>query len=214
MKKSILTFTFTLLAFATLAQSLDSAQAANTSPTLNLSGPRMGFTFFTGEDAKTLSAPTSEGGFDSRPVFFQMGYQFEKQYLSSGNFQGLVEFIPMISGMDQGYFIPSITLMNGFRNNRTGFEFAFGPTINISRETQKYEHEGKWYRPEDRPSETPVELKHKMDSRGYGRMKTYMVFAFGYSFKSGNLNIPVNAYLASSKNDPRVGISIGFNAWK
>ena len=68
---------------------------------LNLSGPRMGYTFFTGEGANVIRAKKSDGGYDRNPAFFQMGYQFEKQYLNEGNIQALFEFVPMISGLDQ-----------------------------------------------------------------------------------------------------------------
>ena len=65
-------------------------------------------------------------GFGMLPIMTQFGYQMEWQYLSAGNLQALVEVIPLISGMDQGRFIPSLTLMNGFRHSKTGVEIAFG----------------------------------------------------------------------------------------
>lgn len=87
---------------------------------VNLSGPRTGFTYYTGEVGRILQKPRSEGGFSSYPVMFQFGYQFEKQYLNEGNYQALFEFLPTISGFNQNIFIPSITLLNGFRDNKHG----------------------------------------------------------------------------------------------
>ena len=41
---------------------------------INLSGPRMGGTFFTGETATILGAPKSQGGYKAFPLMFQFGY--------------------------------------------------------------------------------------------------------------------------------------------
>ena len=65
-------------------------------------------------------------------VMIQFGYQFEWQYMSAGNMQALIEFIPLISGMEKGRFIPSVTLINGFRHSRTGWDSAFGDYILIT----------------------------------------------------------------------------------
>jgi hypothetical protein len=187
---------------------------------LNLSGPRMGYTFFTGEGARVLRRSESEGGYDRYPAFFQMGYQFEKQYLNEGNLQALFEFVPMISGLDQGLIIPSMTIFNGIRNNKNGLEFAVGPSVNISREYEKYIYEDKYYHLDELKKEYPfvnseeLEREYKADSRGDFRLKSYIVLAAGYSFKSGNLNIPVNVYLVPSKDNLRFGLSVGFNTRK
>ena len=96
---------------------------------LNLNGPRMGLILFTGTYADILKAPKNVGGFDALPVMSQFGYQFEVNYINSGNFQALFEFIPLVSGLDQGLFIPSFTILNGLRSSRNGWEFAFGLTF-------------------------------------------------------------------------------------
>ncbi len=91
---------------------------------LNLSGPRMGIAFFTGELRQILKDKSSNGGFDMYPSMYQFGYQFESMYLNEGSFQALFEFVPMISGIDQGKIIPSIAIMNGIRHNIWGIELA------------------------------------------------------------------------------------------
>ena len=45
---------------------------------LKLNGPRMGFTYFTGETANILKADKNKGGYDVYQAMFQFGYQFEK----------------------------------------------------------------------------------------------------------------------------------------
>lgn len=82
---------------------------------VKLSGPRMVASMAFGDAGKVLTAPKSQGGFEMYPANFQIGWQFEKQYISAGNFQALVEFIPMIGGLESGKFIPSFTFLNGFR---------------------------------------------------------------------------------------------------
>lgn len=187
--------------------------------TLSLAGPRMGYTFFTGDMAETLKMPKNEGGYDAYAAFFQMGYQFEKQYLNEGKWQALFEFLPMVSGLDQGMFVPSFTIMNGIRNNKNGLEFAIGPSINISREQTAYFIGNEWIRSEDLPSNhayrlSDYEQKDVMDSRGNITGKTYVVIAAGYSLKSGKLNIPINAFVIPSKESMRYGFSFGFNVRK
>ena len=68
-----------------------------------------------------LQARESGGGFNANPLMFQFGYQFEVQYLNQGSFQALFEFIPMITGLDQGKFLPSISVLNGMRSNISGW---------------------------------------------------------------------------------------------
>jgi hypothetical protein len=179
---------------------------------LKLDGPRMGFAVLTGKNASIMRNKPNEGGYDMFPVMSQIGYQFETQYLNEGNFQALVEFIPMITGLDQGTFIPSITILNGIRNNKSGFEIAFGPTLGlVSVASGYYDGNGQWrLRNPDMPAGT--QLESRMDSRGDIALRTGFVIAFGKSFRSGKMNLPVNGYIIPHKDGMRVGLSFGFNA--
>jgi len=182
---------------------------------LRSDGPRMGFTVFEGALASRLKENQATGGFGAQPVMFQFGYQFEKQYLNEGNFQALFEFIPMVTGLDQGLFIPSLTLMNGLRNNKNGWEFAFGPTVSlVSKARGFYSPEnGKWILANDSTAAPAgVAVIERLDSRGEVAFQPGFVFAFGKTFKSGRLNIPVNGYLIPNRDGMRIGISVGFNA--
>lgn len=191
---------------------------------LVLDGPRMGFTIFTGKTANYLRSSKQEGGYEAFPMMFQFGYQFEKQYLNEGNFQALFEFVPMVTGLDQGLFIPSITVMNGLRNNKQGWEFAFGPSVTLVSQAAGYYDDNKWHLEKEwytdnvdstgyAPS-NPNPIITRMDYRGDVKLSTSFVFAFGKTFKSGKLNIPVNAYVIPHKDGIRVGASFGFNAKK
>lgn len=181
--------------------------------TINLSGPRLGFTFFTGEYAKILRAPESAGGFDASPYMFQFGYQYELRYLNEGKYQALFEFIPMITGFDQGYFIPSITVMNGLRNNVNGFEIGIGPTFGLITKSEGYYDQNNNWQLADKNSDTVNTYKviKRLDSRGELQIYTGAIISVGKTFRSGKLNIPVNMFFIPSRHGSRFGISFGFN---
>jgi hypothetical protein len=51
----------------------------------------------------------------------------------------------------------------------------------------------------------------RFDRRGEPGLGTGFVFAAGKSFKSGRMNIPVNAFYVPGRYGQRWGISVGFN---
>jgi hypothetical protein len=190
---------------------------------LRSDGPRMGLTFFTGDAARVIRSKENFGGYAGYPYMFQFGYQFEKMYLNEGNFQALFEFIPMVTGLDQGLFIPSFTLLNGLRNNQTGWEFAFGPTFSIAKKAYGYyDSENNWIKVSNSNStpnktlypDAPDDLQHRIDSRGIPTIQTGFLVAAGKTFKSGKLNIPINMYMIPGKSSLRFGLSMGFNSRK
>jgi hypothetical protein len=184
---------------------------------LNLSGPRMGMTVFTGKAASRLSAPRSEGGIDANPVMFQFGYQFETTYLNQGGLQALFEFIPIITGLDQSQIIPSVTVLHGVRSNRNGFEFAFGPSLSVLKDAEGfYDESGTWnllseWQSQNPDTPIPTDTEFRFDSRGAYKVNSSFVFACGKSFRSGRLNIPVNVFFIPHRGGHRFGLSVGFN---
>ena len=183
---------------------------------LNLSGPRMGMTVFTGDIVRRLEDSERNGGLNVRPIMFQFGYQFETTYLNQGGLQALFEFIPIITGLDQGQVLPSLSILHGVRSNKNGFEFAFGPILYVNKETDGFYNNGDWTRLVDweranPDTPTPGEVSRKLDSRGEPRLTSSFVFAFGKSFKSGKMNIPINAFFIPNKSGHRFGLSVGFN---
>lgn len=211
-----------------LVETLVYYETANSMPqtTLNLSGPRMGGLYVFGDAASRLTASEYHGGFDMSPFMSQFGYQFETQYLSSGNFSALVEFIPMISGLEQGVFRPSFSLLNGFRMNQQGWELAFGPSVTITQTAKGFNHPetGEWTLTEEwgytnmagDTLEIPEYLiERKIDSRGDLKLATTWVWTIGKTFRSGYLNIPVNIFVSTmKKHGTMVGFSVGFNIRK
>jgi len=179
---------------------------------LNLAGPRMGYTFLFGNNASYIRLPKDQGGYDAFPAFFQMGYQFEKQYLNEGKFQALFEFIPMVTGIDQGLFIPSFTIMNGLRNNIKGWEIGVGPSVSFSKMSDMYFDNGIWYQARSNLNENNKEVVRRLDSKGSVALVTSVVIAAGATIRSGKLNLPINIFAVPSRDNFRLGVSFGFNS--
>lgn len=187
---------------------------------LRLDGPRMGCVSYSGSIYNRIAESKSTGGFDAFPVMFQFGYQFEKQYLNEGKVQALFEFIPLVTGLDQGLFIPSISVLHGVRSNINGWEFAFGPTFNYLPMADGYYDDNNVWRlrgywdsdPLNAGKQNPFEIISRLDSRGDLKLHTGFVLAAGRTFKSGKLNIPVNAFAIPGRDGWRFGLSFGFNS--
>ena len=147
----------------------------------NFSGPRVGFTYIT--DGTTSDYLLSQG---KRPSTVQFGWQFEgRLFTIEDGTSGLIEFIPMIGGVDQGLFLPSANFLLGLRGGSDrSWEFAIGPHFGLKAD-------------------------YKQDIVG----SIGVVLGFGTSFKKGNVWFPVNLALVPSvgeihsvtKIDPATG---------
>ncbi|WP_027421440.1 hypothetical protein [Crocinitomix catalasitica] len=100
---------------------------------INNSGPRVGYAMMVGDMQEYAMRPMDQGGLDIFPGMSMIGYQVEKQYVGTENFSALVEGIFNVSGLEQGQFIPSITILNGFRIGKAGWELAFGPGFGVKK---------------------------------------------------------------------------------
>ena len=95
--------------------------------TVKLAGPRIGATLITGKTAKDLKEE-----FDAWPIILQMGWQFERQFMSvEGGTTGIVEFVALVGGFEQGLLLPSLSGLMGFRSPN-GSEFGFGPNLSVA----------------------------------------------------------------------------------
>lgn len=164
------------------------------------SGPRVGYTFLgEGTSADYLESV------NKRAQFVQFGWQFETVLFTAGNTSGLIEFVPLIGGFEQGMFIPSLNILLGIRGgDKYPFEFAIGPNFSVGRNYQQ-------------------------DIVG----TVGCVFAIGTSFRKDKINFPVSiAFVPSvgSQHDVsdtkgkvtsqnfetgyRISILVGFNTRK
>lgn len=199
---------------------------------INNSGPRVGYAFLNGKLTEFAERPENQGGLDIFPGVSMIGYQLEKQYIGTENFSALGEVLFTVSGLEQGVFIPSVTLMNGLRFGKAGWEIAFGPGFGVSRYSEGfydsnglYGERGRYWTERqfrndiqefdqsgEAIHELPYETESVLDARGdQWKLTTRWVMAFGRTFRAGALNIPVNVFYSSMKNSGMFGVSVGFN---
>lgn len=92
---------------------------------IDLSGPRFGLTMLSPGAVDALA----EKDIIVKPLVSQFGWQFEKRlYTNSEGMSALTEFVPLISGLEQGQFLPSLNWLVGVRG-ASGMEFGVGPNI-------------------------------------------------------------------------------------
>ena len=97
-------------------------------PRQHLSGPRFGFTTFTGDVADQRNSIGKEA------IMSQFGWQFETQIVSmSGGNQALMEWVFLVGGVEQDELNLSLSWMTGYRLPN-GVEFGVGPNISITKE--------------------------------------------------------------------------------
>jgi hypothetical protein len=91
---------------------------------IHLNGPRLGITVLTGG-----VVDRADRELDINPFLTQFGWQFETRIfrMPSGT-SGLLEIVPLIGGLEQGQFLPSLNALVGVRGPK-GFEFGLGPNV-------------------------------------------------------------------------------------
>jgi hypothetical protein len=204
---------------------------------INNSGPRIGLAYGFGAIGEFFERESTRGGLEIFPVVSSLGYQFEVQYVGTEKFSALFEFIPLLLGLEQGQFIPTVAVMNGMRWGDAGWEFAFGPSFGISKVSYGFfdnytdpsgnivgiydtDNPGRYWTTSDLSNngfdpegyrENGYYMERFGDSRGDVVLSTRWIMAFGRTFRSGALNIPVNAYVSTMKGGGMVGLSMGFN---
>lgn len=202
---------------------------------INNSGPRVGYSFMTGTFHEFATRDIDQGGLDIFPGMSMIGYQFEGQYVGTENFSALVEGIVNVSGMEQGLFMPSISILNGFRFGTKGWEFAFGPSFGLVRESRGFfdtkglfGEEGGYISEKDYQETTHYQegtdvstlepsynfSSYHLDARGVSRINTSFIIGVGRTFRSGALNIPVNLFYSARRGGGFTGLSVGFNVMK
>ena len=93
--------------------------------TINLGGPRVGFTSLSPGVIEKLK----ENNFQVRPLMTQFGWQFEKQFYSKGSgLSALSEWVVLLGGLEQGLAVPSLNWIVGLRT-KDGAEFGVGPNL-------------------------------------------------------------------------------------
>ena len=202
------------------------------------SGPRVGVGFMTGDFYEFATRSKAQGGMDIVPAISMIGYQLEAQYVGTDNFSALAEFILNVNGLEQGKFLPTLSILNGFRFGKAGWEFAFGPGFTLTRtsngffDTQgAYGAKDQYYSVSGWDSDwnnyinsnnlasddymnLGYTLEETLDERADVKGAFMFVMAFGRTFKAGALNIPVNIFYSSRGKGGIAGVNVGFNVTK
>ena len=106
-------------------------QAREELPRRHLSGPRFGFTVFTGETADLRNQA------DLEPLMTQFGWQWETQITATPNGgQALMEWVLLVGGVEQDEFNLSLGWLAGYRLDN-GVEFGVGPNLSYSRDSEE-----------------------------------------------------------------------------
>lgn len=119
---------FTATSQPAYAQGRVSSELNDVQDQLKLAGPRIGFTVLSQRYTNHIN---DEFGRDINPFLTQFGWQFETRIftLQSG-VAGLFEFVPLIGGLEQGKFLPSLSALVGIRGAQ-GLEFGVGPNLSV-----------------------------------------------------------------------------------
>ena len=93
---------------------------------VSLDGPRLGFTYLAGDRLLDKARENLPG---LSPFITQFGWQFETRLFRMPNgLSALAEVVPLVGGLDQGRFIPSLSGLLGLRTGN-GFEIGMGPNV-------------------------------------------------------------------------------------
>lgn len=112
--------------FAAAAPAWSQSRPQGVTDTVDMTGPRFGLTVLNQETVDRLA---SERGIHVKPTISQFGWQFERRLYTNGDgITMLTEWIPLISGLDQGVALPSLNWLVGLRTD-SGTEFGLGPNI-------------------------------------------------------------------------------------
>jgi hypothetical protein len=104
---------------------LAQSQPPSALKTVNLSGPRVGFTSLSQGVVDALA----ERNIEVQPLITQFGWQFEKQFYSkSGGLTAVNEWVVLVGGLEQDVVLPSLSWIVGLRTPE-GAEFGVGPNI-------------------------------------------------------------------------------------
>ncbi len=95
---------------------------------VNMAGPRFGVTMLSQQSVDELK----RHNINVRPLVSQFGWQFEKRiYTSQDGVTALTEWVPLLTGLDQGVALPSLNWLAGVRTP-SGTEFGIGPNISAA----------------------------------------------------------------------------------
>lgn len=129
-KKSFLAILLTVAFLMTFNCQTVSAQTGDSNTPVrfterNMGGPRLGVTYIPGDGKLVQKLKDNDIG----QTISQFGWHFEYAVIPEGGGPSFViEFIPLVGGVEYGKFVPSATLAMGVRMPN-GIEFGMGPNL-------------------------------------------------------------------------------------
>ena len=105
-----------------------------------LAGPRIGVTFITSgtaadfvhEGFSSTDNDANQIGKTGSAMITQYGWQWESRFADGGaDVTGIVEWIALVGGMEQGLFLPSVSSIIGVRVSN-GLEVGAGPNLSLT----------------------------------------------------------------------------------
>jgi hypothetical protein len=128
---ALTTFAAPIGARAQTTDSIPAAMAAKRLPRQKLSGPRFGFTTFTGDVADMRDQAGREN------IMTQFGWQWETQIVSvRGGNQALMEWVLLVGGVEQDEFNISLGWITGYRL-ANGVEIGVGPNFSTNKDNRR-----------------------------------------------------------------------------
>ncbi len=180
LKKSLMLAFVLLFALAPLTQQTQALAETDSNDfinTRNMGGPRFGLTFVPGNSQLSEELENNDMG----RTISQFGWHFEHQVVPEGGGPAFViEFLPLLAGVEYGKIIPNFSLLMGVRSTG-GWELGMGPNLSFSKT-----------------------LDDEVEAR------TSLVLAAGKSFNYGGVSIPVNVAYSSSPTGNRVSLFFGY----
>jgi hypothetical protein len=155
---------------------------------ITLFGPRVGLTYIFAQSEEFDQSvqrmfPNPDRAYT--PFMTQFGLTVEQRMLlGSTRSHFAFQEVIVVSGVDQGVFLPSASLLIGFRSH-AGLEFGLGPVVSLMFE----------------------------DESGDIEASVSVVYAVGWTIPLYNVYIPINLAVVPTPNDgfARVSLVSGFN---
>ena len=143
----------------------------------NMGGPRFGVTYVAGDSQLYRDLQSKDVG----RVISQFGWHFERQIIPEGGGpQFVVQFVPMIAGVEYGMIVPGMTLAMGIRMPG-GWEFGMGPNFVASE-----------------------------DEYNHITARTSLIIALGKSLNYGGVSLPINFATSQSPDGNRYSLIFGY----
>ena len=181
---------------AILLAAVTAASSARAGGLIQSAGPRVGLVYVTDQytrDQLVRLAREKKPNADVSKVLTAFGWQFEYEYLNTtGGATGLIEFVPVVVGMESGLALPSACLLIGVRF-ANGLEIGFGPNVSTG-VVEKVENAG-----------APDEKIRYSPSAGVG-----MTGTLGITLRTGEMNFPINLAAVRNENGYRTSLMVGW----